>query len=134
MLITLLGTPWPVSAVVASLSVDCCSTRLGRGGVSVERRVRSVSHCSLLTPLRSSSSASLVSLTLLGRLPQLTEVCLLLLRIGAGEAGAGVRGVRVSQILISQELISRALILEHCLSDEVLQLDAADLKHDVEMR
>ena len=40
----------------------------------------------------------------------------------------------MSQILISQELISRALILEHCLSDEVLQLDAADLKHDVEMR
>ena len=66
-------------------------------------------------------SSSLV-LQLVGRLPKLTEVCLL------GQRLLGESHCTVSQILISHELISRAFNFEQCFKEDFPAVAAGDLK------
>ena len=127
--LTCLYAPCAVSVVVVSpLSMECCTRRLGLGssegaaaalgsadaapGAGVPFPVmgddgwtRILSSSPSPSPVPAPASAS-ASLQLLGRLPKLTEVCLLAARLSGSGPGPG------SQILISQELISRAFSAE----------------------
>ena len=102
-----------VVVAVSVLSVDCWSTRLGRGSLNSSGQGSQGERSEAGDPLSPSSATSILSsasLQLLGRLPKLTDTCLLVPR-GGGEAGP--------QMLISQELISRAFVnFEQCFSEE----------------
>ena len=99
-----------VVVAVSVLSVDCWITRLGRGSLSSSGQGSQGERPEVLATSILSSASLLASLQLLGRLPKLTDTCLLVPR-GGGEA--------VPQILISQELMSRAFVnFEQCFSEE----------------
>ena len=112
-----------VVVAVSVLSVDCCTTRLGRGSLSSSGQGSQGERGLMWSPPSSATVSILsspVSLQLLGRLPKLTETCLLVPCRGGGEA--------VPQILISQELTSRAFgSFEQCFSEEPRPPEPGDL-------
>ena len=121
--LTCLYAPCAVSVVVVSpLSMECCTRRLGLGssegaaaalgsaeaapGTGVPFPVVGDDGWTRILSSSPSPAPASSSLQLLGRLPKLTEVCLLAARLSGSGPGPG------SQILISQELISRAFSAE----------------------